>query len=105
MSDKQHKEAFSPFSPALFWDVDNVAGKPNVEWVVARVVEMGTLDDFKRLLVFYGKETVKSIVLRSARLSARDIHFLSFYFEVDKSQFACYTKKQLPPKPLRYWNP
>jgi hypothetical protein len=98
------KKLSSLFSPALFWDAANDA-ELHPEWLVARVVEMGTLDDFRNLLVLYGKEAVKEIVLKSARLSARELHFLSISFDVDKTQFVCYTKKPSRPKRLRYWNP
>jgi hypothetical protein len=71
---------------------------------VERVIELGTLDDFREIIAFYGYETVKNILLNDTRLSARDLHFCSVYFDIDKSQFACYTKKSSTPKPIRFWN-
>ena len=68
-------------------------------------MEMGTLDDFRTILSFYGHNQVKNILLNSKRLSQRDLHFCSVFFEIEISRFACYTKKSLTQKPLRYWNP
>ena len=92
-------------SPVLFWDVESPDLKHDVTQIVERVLELGTLDDFRKILSFYGRDTVKNILLKSMRMSQRDMHFCSVFFEVDKSYFACYTKKSLTQKPLRYWNP
>ena len=92
-------------SPVLFWDTDQIDWVRNAEWLVERVVEMGTLNDFKKLFEIYSYEEIKTIVINSLRLSERDLHFCCVYFNVEKSQFACYTKKSLTVKPLRYWNP
>lgn len=92
-------------SPVLFWDVEATDLKNDIVPIVERVIELGTLDDFRKVLAFYGKDTVKNILLQSTRLSPRDLHFCSVFFEVDKTKFACYTKKYSSPKPLRYWNP
>jgi len=93
-------------SPVLFWDTDSaVDWERDAEWLIERVVEMGTLDDFCRILGVYGREKVQTVLLQSGRLSDRDLHFCSIYFGIEKSKFACYTKKSLKDKPLRYWNP
>jgi hypothetical protein len=92
-------------SPVLWWDVDKKETDSRAGWIAERVVEMGTLDDFRKILAYFGHERVKELLLQSTRLSARDLYFCSVYFEVDESQFACSTKKSSSPKPLRYWNP
>jgi hypothetical protein len=94
-------------SSVLFWDVnkDEIEWKSDEKWIVERVIEFGTLDDFREIIAFYGYETVKNILLKSTRLSARDLHFCSVYFDIEQSQFACYTKKSSIPKPVRFWNP
>ena len=92
-------------SPVLFWDVKNPDLAHDQTFIVERVMELGTLDDFRKVLSLYGREVVKHILLNSMRLSPRDVHFCGVIFEIDESLFACYTKKSLIQKPLRYWNP
>lgn len=93
------------FSAFLFWDTDQIDWNRDAAWLIERVIEMGTLDDFKKLFNIYGYERVKAIVLNSRCLSERDLHFCSVYFNIEKSRFVCYTEKSLTTKPLRYWNP
>ena len=93
------------FSPVLFWDTDQIDWSRDAEWFVERVVEMGTLDDFKKLFEIYSFERIETIVSNSLHLSERDLHFCSVYFNIEKSRFACYIKKSSTQKPLRYWNP
>jgi hypothetical protein len=106
MSDnKMIPAAAIQLSPVLFWDVNEIEWERDAEWLIERVVELGTLDDFRNIIAFYGYETVKTTLLKSLRLSVRDLHFCSVYFDIDKSRFACYTKKSSVMKPIRYWNP
>jgi hypothetical protein len=92
------------FSAVLFWDTGQIDWERDAEWLVERVVEMGTLDDFIKIIHFYSYDKVKTILLNSRRLNERDLHFCSVYFDIEKSRFACYTEKSSMIRPLRYWN-
>jgi hypothetical protein len=69
------------FRRALFWDIhENEIERALVEsddWVVVRVFEYGTLNDIFNVVDLYGKEKVKSILIKSElRPMARAMAFL-----------------------------
>jgi hypothetical protein len=92
-----------PFSPNLFWDV-NVSSldmKENNRFIIQRVLEYGTLTDWKIIKSCYGinnitKEMQKARVLDNASLS-----FISTIANIKKETFRCYTLKQSQPQ---HWN-
>lgn len=91
------------FSPNLFWDV-NVSlldMKKNNRFIIQRVLEYGTLSDWKIIKNCYGinqitKEMQKVRVLDNASLS-----FISTIANIKKETFRCYTLKQSQPP---HWN-
>ena len=61
----------------------------------------GTLSDWKSVLQYYGSKRVLDEMLQERYLDKRSLNFLSFYFEVPKTQFRCYTLQQSIP---RHWD-
>lgn len=87
----------SPFiaslSPALFWDVDRETIDPekHCQYIVQRVVERGTLEDWRSLRGHYGLDRVVESAQRLRTLEATALSFLSAMGHVPKESFRCFT--------------
>lgn len=91
------------FSEYLFWDidVDKLDFQKSKKWLIGRVLEYGNLNDWKKLLVLFGREVIKKEVVNIRSLDAVTLSFLSVYFSLEKEDFRCYSKKQSTPD---FWN-
>ena len=91
------------FSKHLFWDVDvslfDLEKYP--EQFTSKVLEYGNYNDWKLLRDLYGIEKIKNIVLNLRNIDDLTLHYLSTYFNIEKSNFRCYIQKQLQ---KNYWN-
>jgi hypothetical protein len=90
-------------SKQAFWDVDmdKIDYKKNARYVIEKIIERGTHDDFLSVLNFYGFEKVKELALQALWLSDISINFCCTLFKVKPTDFKCYEKKQLN---LQHWN-
>lgn len=86
-----------------FWDVDmnNIDYTFNARFVVEKVIEKGTENDFLNLVKFYGFNRVKELALQALWLSDMSINFCCKLFKVNPTDFKCYEKKQLN---QQHWN-
>ena len=89
--------------PNLFWDVnvEDMDLKKHRADVIERITSRGRLDEFKLMLQYYGRETVKDILLQTRYLDKRTLSFCSLIFDVPKTEFRCYKLAQLNPG---YWD-
>ena len=93
----------SPFvaslSPHLFWDVDREQVDPEKHraYIVQRVTERGSLDDWRRLRGHYGLETVVKAAQGLRSLEPTALAFLSTVGHVPKESFRCYAWTQSHP--------
>jgi hypothetical protein len=89
--------------PALFWDVDiqTIDMEKNKASVIERIITRGRWDEFKAMLQFYGKHTVKRVVLNARWLDKRTLAFCSVIFETPPTAFRCYKLAQSNPE---HWN-
>ncbi|NLO71428.1 MAG: hypothetical protein GX102_10940 [Porphyromonadaceae bacterium] len=97
-SDWKEKSVGKEISKTLLWEYDLSA----FDWqamrvlVVQRVIERGWLDDFYAMIRLYGGiENVKSIIKEIPALSPKDMNFVIHFFELDKDELKCYTRKHL----------
>ena len=88
----------------LFWEVsiEELDTEQNKGQIVNRVATRGTWEDFKELLLFYGKETVLSELLKTRYLDDKTLNFCAFYFQQPISAFRCYQLKQSLPQHFSY---
>lgn len=88
----------------LFWDVDakKLDYDTKARYVIARVVMYGTLDDWKAILDYYGPDRVRDEMLKERYLDKKTLSFLSFYFEIPKTDFRCYINQQSIPQHWDY---
>lgn len=68
-------------------------------FVIGRVAQYGTADDWRKLKAFYGLEVIKQEMLKERDLDERTLSFLSCVLEVPKERFRCYIERRSHPKP------
>jgi hypothetical protein len=83
--------------PHLFWDVDFNAldEEKNKRLIIERVLNRGTIDEFKQILSYYGEENIKGIVVNIRALDNKTLEFVHSFFHIPKEKFKCYTTKLL----------
>lgn len=89
--------------PALFWDVnvEEVDLHKHRASVIERIATRGRLDEFRAMVNFYGRETVKRALLDARYLDKRTLSYCSLIFDVPITEFRCYKLAQLNPE---HWN-
>jgi hypothetical protein len=97
------KEFVSSLSKTLFWDVNISTIDPgkHAPYIIDRVLQRGTMDDFKKILSYYSKEKVGEIATGLRYLDKVALAFCAAYFNIPKTKFRCYAERQLHPT---HWN-
>ena len=90
-------------SKHLFWDIDisNIDEKKHQRFIIKKVLQFGTYNDWKVILNFYGKETIINNSKTIKDLDKKTLSFLSVVSGIPKTEFLCYTTEQSMPK---HWN-
>ena len=80
----------------LFWDADPAMldWKKNANAIIIRVLERGTLADFKEIRKYYGDKKIVMAATSARSLSKKTVNFISAIFKVSLIRFRCYKKKQ-----------
>jgi hypothetical protein len=91
------------FSPNLFWDIDvsTLDLTQNKRFIIQRVLELGTLSDWKIIKNLYGTHTIGSEMQKVRSLDSISLSFTSMISGIKKENFRCYTLKQSTPQ---HWN-
>ncbi len=87
----------------LFWDVDleKLDSKANQDFIIGRILQTGSQDDFHWALDFYGKEILQNVFEKNIqKFNKKSCNFWSLYFNVNSSP--C-TAKQLIQKQSAFW--
>jgi hypothetical protein len=89
--------------PALFWDVQvaSIDLEKHRASVIERITSRGRLEEFRALLQYYGRETVKNSLIETRFLDKVTLAFCSALFDVPITEFRCYKLAQLNPE---HWN-
>ena len=79
-------------SAFLFWDADPSGVNPEThqQFIIPRVMERGTLADVKTVWDYYGSETIQSVLLNAAGLSAKTISFFANQFNLPREAFRAF---------------
>jgi hypothetical protein len=93
----------SSFNPALFWDVDisRLDPEKNSRLIVERIFSLGTIDEMRHVIDYYGKEHVVNMLQKLNYLDPKTLNFVSVLFDIPKNKFRCYIKRQSGPQ---LWN-
>ena len=90
-------------SKHLFWDINvsEIDEQKHKKFIINKVLQYGTFNDWKIILKFYGKDTIITISKTIKDLDNKTISFLSVISDIPKTEFLCYTTKQSIPT---HWN-
>lgn len=86
--------------PSLFWDMDiqTVDLEKHKAIVIERILTRGRWEEAREMLAFYGKKTVKQVVLEARYLDKYTLAFCCAIFNIPKTEFRCYKLAQLNPQ-------
>ena len=88
----------------LFWDTDieSIDLKENARFIINRVISKGSVSDWKKIKNYYGIKIIRNEILKIRNLDSKTFNFFHTYFNLDKSQFRCYSNQQLNPGHFNY---
>ena len=91
-------------TPTAFWDVDfdKIDFERRGLFVMEKVANYGTWQDFINLVRFYGIDRFKQEIVKSAYLKKDVINFLCIVFDLEATDFVCYTRRQSQNLPWTY---
>ena len=97
---EDNKKIVETLSKHLFWDVDisEIDDLKHKKFIIKKVLFYGTFNDWKKILKFYGKDSIISISKNIKDLDKKTLSFLSAISGTAKTEFLCYTTKQSTPK-------
>ncbi len=80
-----------------FWDVkyEELDYENDRFFIIEKVLNYGLWNDFIELLRFYGKDTIKQEIVKSAYLKKDVLNFVCTFFDLQPNQFTCYNRRQL----------
>ncbi len=90
--------------PSLFWDTDvqKIDLQKHKASVIERIMVRGHMDEFRAMMQFYGKDTVKKTMLNARWLDKVTLAFCSTIFDTPETDFRCYKLAQLNPEHWDY---
>lgn len=88
----------------LFWDIDlnTLDYNKNARFIIQRVIQKGSLKEWKIIKNFYGLDFIKNEILKIRDLDPKTLNFFSTYFSLKKNNFRCFTTQQSIPKHFNY---
>ena len=91
-------------SSTAFWDVDfaKIDFQQRDLFVMEKVANYGTWQDFIALVKFYGVDRFKHEIVKSAYLKKEVLNFICIVFELDPESFTCYKRRQSQNLPWTY---
>ena len=91
------------FSNNLFWDVD--VNELDIDrypaFVIRRVLEYGTWEDWLRIRSYYSMQTIKDEAMNFRTLFPKALNYIALYTDTDKKDYRCYKLAQSHPT---LWN-
>lgn len=93
------KDYISRLSSHLFWDMDQESVDMDTcpSQIIQRVLEYGTLDDWKLILSYYGLNKIVTVCRSLRTLDAKALSFICCISGTDKTQYRCYYITQSNP--------
>jgi len=82
----------SKLSDYLFWDYNKNLLDPDIDrnLILERVYSMGTENDEREALNYYGTNLIKNSILNIKYLDKKTLNYLSIVFNIPKEEFKCY---------------
>jgi hypothetical protein len=80
------------FSKNLFWDIN--LSELNIEkhasYIVGRVLDYGSWDDWRLIRDYYGMERIRAIALGIRSMFPESLSFVAVVTHTPENQFRCY---------------
>jgi hypothetical protein len=91
------KEYVPLLSNFLFWDSDigQIDFLKQAVFILERVFSMGTEDDVKEVIKYYGIKKIKKEIVKIKFLDKKTLNYLSFTFGIPRWRFKCCKKTVL----------
>ena len=82
-------------SKHLFWDIDTARldYEKRASFVLERVFTMGMQEDEWEVNKYYGKDRIRSEVIKCKALDRKTLNYLSVFYGIPKEDFICYRKE------------
>ena len=98
-----YRQVHSRIREHLLWefDYDNFNYDSGRKIVVERVVQRGNMADWLTILNLYGYDGVREEIKKLPYLTAKDMNFVQFIFDIPLNELKCYMKKQ---SATGHWN-
>lgn len=89
---------------AIFWDTNynHIDWDKRSRYVIGKVLNYGTIEDWNTIKAYYGKERLKEEVIQIRDLDPKAMYFSSTIFNIPIQDFKCYTWRQSTPTPWSY---
>ena len=89
---------------AYFWDVDfsKLDTEKSYRLIIERVMLYGNLHEIDVLKNHYGTQRIEATLCGLNFIDPKNLNFFSLLFDIPKSHFKCYTRKQLTNQPWSY---
>jgi len=90
-------------SKTAFWDVDfnKIDFEKNVVFVLEKVFNYGLWNDYIAVIKHYGKDRIRKEIVHAAYFKKKVLPFLCLIFDLQTSDFKCYTRRQ---SQKQHWN-
>jgi hypothetical protein len=98
-----YDEYIAQLSPVLFWDIDreHMDVERHSAGLIQRVLEYGTLQDWRLTRDYYGMDRIVSDCKRLRTLDPMALSFVCAMSHTNKEDYRCYQFRQSNPTP---WN-
>ena len=89
-------ELVKSLSKRLFWDTnpDDIDIQNHKAFIISRVLEYGTLNDWKLIRNYYGIEDIAQTATTLRTLDKKALAFISAVSGKEKEEFRCYINQQ-----------
>jgi transcriptional accessory protein Tex/SPT6 len=85
-----------PVRKELFWDVNinNLDMILHKRLIIERVFTLGNLKEFRTIMEYYGRETVREEIKNVGYLDPKTFEFAVNFLKIPKKEMKCYILKQ-----------
>lgn len=89
---------------AYFWDVDFLKMDPEKSYrlIIERVMLYGNSNEIGIIKNYYGTQRIETTLCGLNFIDPKNLNFFSLLFDIPKSHFKCYTRKQSINQPWSY---
>lgn len=90
-----NKNCIERLSAACFWDTnrDEFDMDQYPAFIIARVLEVGNINDWKTLVAYYGIERIAKECMTLRHMSSQDLAFVATMSGTKREDYRCYHSK------------